>query len=182
MRLTFEQHAEQIASLYRAPAVGRPAGLANATLVRTLLECVAAGNYMEIAAHIVGMSKQTIYNWLKRGEQGEPPYDQFLDAYQKASAVAEVAAVAAIRAAGAAGPEYWLASQTFLERRFPERWARRQGRETGPEVVVQIGATREALAIVERQVRVVEAREQPADEKFSPPADPPVGSGLPVTR
>jgi len=57
-------------------------------------------------------------------------------AYQKASAVAEVAAVAAIRAAGAAGPEFWLASQTFLERRFPERWARRQDRETGPPLIV----------------------------------------------
>jgi len=81
--------------------------------------------------------------------------------------------VAAIRAAGAAGPEYWLASQTFLERRFPERWARRQGRETGPEVVVQIGATCDHLPAVGGQARVVEAKAQPANERRSPAVDRP---------
>jgi hypothetical protein len=100
-----------------------------------------------------------------------------LDAYQKASAVAEVAAVAAIRDAGAAGPEYWLASQTFLERRFPERWARRSHEQTAPVIVVR--PTRETLAAVERQVRVVQARAQPVDERLLPPADPPVDSRRP---
>jgi len=89
--------------------------------------------------------------------------------------------MAAIRAAGAAGPQFWLASMTFLERRFPERWSRRQDREPGPPVIV-VGATRDHLAAVERQVRVVEARKQPVDERLSPPADPPVDSGPPVTR
>jgi len=32
---------------------------------------------------------------------------------------------------------------------------------------------------VERQVRVVEARAQPVDERLSPPADPPVDSRRP---
>jgi hypothetical protein len=140
MRMTFDQHAAQIATLYRARAVGRPSGLANATLVRTLLECLAAGNYMEVAAHIVGVSKQTIYNWLKRGEQGEVPYDLFLDAYKKATAIAEADALTNVRRAGNTDPRYWAASMTFLERRFPERWARRRDADGGPKIVVQIGA------------------------------------------
>ena len=174
----WQAHAEAIANSYTSPHVGRSSAMRDVTAVAILLNALAAGNFLCTAAHLSGLSKQTVYNWIKRGEAGEHPYDQFLDAYQKASAVAEVAAVAAVRAAGAAGPEYWLASQTFLERRFPERWTRRQDREPGPPVIV-VGATRDHLAAVERQVRVVEARAQPADEKLWPPADPPVDSRRP---
>src|SRR5262245_33279576 len=98
--------AEAIATSYARPRVGRCSAISNVTAVTTLLRLLALGNFLEAAAHLSGLSKQTVYNWLKRGEAGEPPYDRFVDAYQKASAVAEAAAVAAIRAAGAARPEY----------------------------------------------------------------------------
>jgi hypothetical protein len=67
------------------------------------------------------------------------PYDVFLDAYKKATAIAEATAVENVRRAGT-DPLYWAASMTFLERRFPERWARRRDADSGPKIVVQIGA------------------------------------------
>jgi hypothetical protein len=36
-------------------------------------------------------------------------------------------------------PRFWAASMTYLERRHPERWARRSEGQDGPKVVVQIG-------------------------------------------
>jgi hypothetical protein len=176
----WEAHAEAIANSYTSPHVGRSSAIRDVTAVATLLKALAAGNFLCTAAHLAGLSKQTVYNWIKRGEAGEHPYDRFVDAYQKASAVAEVAAVAAIRAAGAAGPEYWLASQTFLERRFPERWARRSQDETAPVIVVR--PTHEALAAVERQVHVLKATAQAADPRVSPPADSPIDFRPPVSR
>jgi|SRR5215472_14171870 len=136
----FELEAQSIADSYSPHGVGRCPRLANANTVRTFLDAVAAGNYLQTAASIAGLSKQTVHNWLKRGEQGEVPYDLFLDAYKKATASAEAAAVDAVRQAGSANPRYWAASMTSLERRFPERWARRRDVDGGPKIIVQIGA------------------------------------------
>jgi hypothetical protein len=36
-------------------------------------------------------------------------------------------------------PQFWAAEMTYLERRFPEKWGRRQDSQDGPKVVVQIG-------------------------------------------
>jgi hypothetical protein len=36
-------------------------------------------------------------------------------------------------------PRFWAADMTFLERRAPDRWGRRQNDESVPRVVVQIG-------------------------------------------
>jgi hypothetical protein len=46
--------------------------------------------------------------------------------------------VSKVRKAGA-DPRFWAASMTYLERRHPERWARRSEGNDGPKVVVQIG-------------------------------------------
>lgn len=46
--------------------------------------------------------------------------------------------VAKVREAGK-DPRFWAASMTYLERRHPERWARRQDSNDGPKVIVQIG-------------------------------------------
>jgi len=160
--VSFRAEANRIARDYKPPIVGRAATLGNAGIIRAFLRSMAAGNYLDTAADVAGISKQTVYNWIKRGEAHERPYDRFLDAYKKACATAEANAVHEVRTAGKAGPQHWTASMTFLERRFPERWARRQDRETGPQVVVQIGATPDQVALIERQVRAV-AGPQTAD-------------------
>jgi hypothetical protein len=36
-------------------------------------------------------------------------------------------------------PRFWAAEMTYLERRHPDRWGRRQEEAAGPKVVVQIG-------------------------------------------
>lgn len=58
---------------------------------------------------------------------------------EKAQALAEAEVLETVRKAGQAGPQYWPASMTLLERRHPEKWGKRQDSESGPKVVVQIG-------------------------------------------
>ena len=83
------------------------------------------GHFAKTAAETSGVSEQTLYVWLKKGEDPDryPEHAAFLEAYRKAEATAEERAIRAIQAAF---PEDWRAAMTYLERRHPERWARRQ--------------------------------------------------------
>ena len=130
--------AKTIADGYTPPATGRPAAIANPLLVQELLTAIDDGNYIETACDLAGIAKASVYDWIKRGEAGETPFDLFAYAVKRASARAEAEAVNDVRAAGK-DPRFWAASMTYLERRHPDRWARRAEDNAGPKVVVQIG-------------------------------------------
>lgn len=130
--------ARDIAGAFQPAYNGAHSRIAEADTVQQLLEAVEAGNYIETAAELAGLSKVTVYNWLKRAEANETPYVALANALKRASARAEAAEVTKVRNAGN-DPRFWAASMTYLERRHPERWARRQDGNDGPKVVVQIG-------------------------------------------
>ncbi len=89
---------------------------------------IRAGAYAEQAARAAGIAPSTYYDWLRRGEAGEPTFSEFSEALRAGEAEAEIAAVATIREAAQAGD--WRAAAHYLERRHPERW----GRGTRPGV------------------------------------------------
>lgn len=132
------EQAQTIANLYQRPTVGRPSDIGSPTTVQQFLEAVGEGNYIETAAKLAGISKAVVYNWIKRGEAGEQPYDRFVDALQRAEARAEAAMVRNVRKASEL-PQFWAAAATHLERRHPDRWGKRQDDTNQPKVVVQIG-------------------------------------------
>jgi hypothetical protein len=131
--------AKEIASTYRKPATGRPSGLADVRRLFKLLSLISRGNYLETAARAAGFSKQSIYSCRRLAETGDAPAIAFVDALERAEALAEVEAVDAVRRAGQAGPQFWAAAMTRLERRHPDRWGRRQDDAGAPKVIVQIG-------------------------------------------
>ncbi len=90
-----------------------------------ILRKMREGHYAKTAAETSGITEQTLYIWLKKGEDPDryPEHAAFLEAYRKAEATAEEQAIKAIQAAF---PDDWRAAMTYLERRHPERWARRQ--------------------------------------------------------
>lgn len=101
---------------------------------------------METACILAGISKSIYYQWIERAEQeierllnleknGEenPEFDpdelifvEFLDAVQKASAYAEDDAIKTIKKAA---KDDWKAAMLFLERRFHDRWKKRDKME-----------------------------------------------------
>ena len=129
-------------------AAGRPTKLTPETHAR-IVQAIQAGNYIETAAAYAGISKNTLYEWLRRGarekerlasnrrarpQKAEQPYLEFADAVEKALAEAEVRDVVTVLKAADAGQ--WQAAAWRLERKFPERWGykvKMQQEISGPE-------------------------------------------------
>jgi transposase len=103
--------------------MGRPTKL-TPELQKRIVKLVRDGNYIETAAIAAGITKQTFYNWMERGKAGEEPFAEFFDALKRAEAEAEAEIAATVRAGLRDAPQ-WQSAMTFLERRWPTRWGRR---------------------------------------------------------
>ncbi len=88
-----------------------------------IIAAIRAGNYASVAAEYAGISERTFYNWLQWGqERGRGPYFHFLQAVKTAERESEVRAVAIIQKHM---DDNWQAAMTYLERKHPSRWGRR---------------------------------------------------------
>lgn len=83
---------------------------------------IAAGNYQETACELAGIHPSTFYLWMARGEGGRKPYSEFFEAIKKAEAAAEAKRIQQITKASDTD---WKAAAWYLERRYPDRWGRR---------------------------------------------------------
>jgi hypothetical protein len=96
-----------------------------------LIALLRAGNYVQQACEAAGVSRRTFYDWWQRGdpagkESHRAPLRRFRRDCEQATAEAEARQVAVV--AGAAR-QSWQAAAWWLERRYPERWARASQRE-----------------------------------------------------
>lgn len=92
-----------------------------------IVRAIAAGNYLKVAARSSGISEDTVQEWINRGEiEEEGIYHDFAKAIRDAEAEAEKAIVGEWQKQI---PTNWQACATFLERRHPDRWGRRERRE-----------------------------------------------------
>jgi hypothetical protein len=103
---------------------GRPCKL-TPEVQQKICDLIQAGNYDYIAAQAAGISVDTFYLWKREGEEAiragkEDNYFKFLKAIKNAEAKREAASVARV----VADPS-WQATMTYLERRYPERWSKR---------------------------------------------------------
>jgi hypothetical protein len=106
--------------------VGAPSKLDHAT-INTLVEALELGLTWEVAAATIGVHKSTLHGWRDKGaadlEAGKPTlYADLVDRLTRAVAVAELELVRTVKAHG---PVDWRAAAWILERRHPDRWARR---------------------------------------------------------
>ena len=114
-----------------------------------------------------GISDQTLANWRLRGEGGEEPFLGFLVALKKAEAEIEAEMAAVVVDQGRKGQ--WLASMTYLERRFPKRWGRQERieiEETGRVVLSEIAKA------IRPQIETVNPDGTPVDS-IAPDTSPP---------
>jgi hypothetical protein len=101
---------------------GRPT-LMTDELVDQLLSMLRAGSYVGTAARAAGIGRQTLADWLKRGEHAPEgdPYRELRDQIDQARAEGEARNVARVQAAAV---ESWQAAAWLLERQYPERWGK----------------------------------------------------------
>lgn len=126
-------------------------------LVQQICSYLEAGNYLQTACHAVGITQTTYYRWLGIGNEvntlveARPDADELKERMMQgelvlglhadqvrcfefrervliASARSEAFAVAMVRKHM---PDQWTAAMTFLERRFPNRWKRREQIDVG---------------------------------------------------
>ena len=87
---------------------------------------------------MAGITNRAIQIWMQRADEGDTRYDAFANVVRAAEALAESNAVRNVRAAGK-DARFWAAEMTWLERRYPDKWGRRQEDAGVPQVVVNIG-------------------------------------------
>lgn len=92
------------------------------TIQARMVQAIEGGNYAPTAAEYAGIGVSTHYDWLKKGESGESPYAEYLEAIKKAEAVAEVRNVTLIQNAAA---NTWTAAAWYLERKHWDRWGKK---------------------------------------------------------
>ena len=103
----------------------------------TIVKAIMAGNYMETAAAYAGISKNTLYDWLRQGrrerdrvvknprfrvQKALAGFVEFSYAVEKALAFAEVADLQKV---SNATTEHWQAAAWKLERRHPGKYGRK---------------------------------------------------------
>lgn len=116
---------------------GRPVKLTD-KMRDELVQVIRSGNYIETACAYVGINKSTFYEWMKRGarekqrvednprakvRKSEAPFVELSNAVEKALAHAEIRDVAII---GRSAESDWKAAAWRLERKFPNRWGRKE--------------------------------------------------------
>jgi predicted DNA-binding protein YlxM (UPF0122 family) len=114
---------------------GRPTKLTK-ELIEEIAQYLRAGNYIETTAALVGINRDSIYEWLKRGNaeiervsksnrarirKREEIFVEFTDTVKKAQAQAEAMLVGLI---GQAAQKNWTAAAWRLERKYPDKWGR----------------------------------------------------------
>ncbi len=85
-------------------------------LVNQLIEYIKAGNYIQTACDVVGISKETFYKWIKNKSD-------FSDAIKKAEAQAIARNLTIIQIAA---KKNWQAAAWFLERKDYQNWGRKE--------------------------------------------------------
>lgn len=103
-------------------ANGRPTKL-TIEIQTKVCDAIRGGNYRETAAMWVGVPPETLSRWMKKTGA---KYLAFRRAVLEAERAAEIRAVALVMKAAAEDPSH---AKWWLERKFPERWARRDRHE-----------------------------------------------------
>lgn len=112
--------------------MGRPSSF-TPEIGRKVCAAIRAGNYLETAAGAADIHRNTLRNWIQRGEQGEEPFADFLCAVKRAEAYAEKKLLRLVRQ----GLDGWQSKAWIMERRWPAKW--------GGRVRVTVSEERESL-------------------------------------
>ncbi len=132
----------------------------NPVLIAKICHIVSAGNYRTAAYRKLGIADATFKDWLERGDEDakagwETPYSALVTLLKAAEAEAEVAVVKKVVDA-ADNPAYWAAGMTYLERKHPDRWGRRERRQT------ELGPGQERITVTRIEIH----RPAPSQEKI----------------
>ena len=110
---------------------GKPT-LCTPAVIGAIAAAVRDGMYPGSALDAAGISATSHSYWVQRALEDDNAglddsiYCQYSRAVKIAEADAEAEMIKTVREAAHAGPQYWPAGMTMLERRHPDRWGKRE--------------------------------------------------------
>ena len=137
-------------------------------VIERVARLVGSGVFLETAAASAGVSRSTLYEWLKRGAaEEEGLYARFRKAIDKAIANAEIKDWQAI---GRATKTDWRAAAWRLSRRHPERFAQRSALQVSSSPTLLESAEADLTRISDEDLEKLEAiaGRYVEDEEISP--------------
>jgi transposase len=148
---------------------GRPTKL-TPELTAEIVRLLRLGNYVETAAQACGVSKDTLYLWLRKGARANSgPHKDFSDAVKDAMFKAEITLTGLIARAAQGTkekPGAWQAAAWLLERTRPERYRLRAGAdvESTVEVTGKNGSPFSVLTSEQLLALIDATRPKPSNE------------------
>ncbi len=102
----------------------------NPGMIEALSLAIAKGNYAVTASRLCGIDEHTLMNWTNQGLADilagrENLYTQLVSALKEAEAQSETDMVELVRNTAVEKKDGYL-GMTYLERRHPDRWGRRE--------------------------------------------------------
>lgn len=90
-----------------------------------IIGAISAGVTHEVAAQAVGINQVTLVRWIKRSKRADasPEMRKFGEELKAAEASAELRWITRINEAS---KNYWQAAAWLLERKYPEKWGKRE--------------------------------------------------------
>ena len=155
--------ARHIKSLVPPPAFGQgapPLTLKDECVARILLS-LKLGTYRDTAVRAAGISRTTLYNTIARAKQGDPDAVALVEALDEAEADGERWHAENI---ACHAKKTWVASAWTLERKYPERYGRRDREGQSAQVTVICGG--ESQVSVSIQSSPPPAELSPADSQM----------------
>jgi hypothetical protein len=154
-------------------ADGRPGRRSQCTpeLTEKFCEVIRAGNYMETAARVCGVPEDLVRVWMHRGgKQASGKFHDFANAVGQALAESEMGMVQIIQGQAKAS---WKAAAWYLERRFSERWGKKESVNVNGHIdgltgdggfLTTVADNPDALQAAEDFLRAVRTRRNPNGE------------------
>jgi hypothetical protein len=106
--------------------MGRPSKLTSEVADR-IISSIKSGNFRNTAARWAGIGERTMRDWMTRGEaHPKSPFGSFRRRVMEAEKAAEMRCVAIVMKAAANDAKH---AEWWLERKYPQRWGRKQRHE-----------------------------------------------------
>lgn len=151
---SFIERTEEIRE--RVPSKGNYHTKLTKELCDEICTYIEMGNYINRSCEAVGISPSTYNNWKKKGRKGIEPYATFLERIEKVEAKAEINHLGLIHDVAESGN--WLASAWILERRYPNRFGKRERMElqTDNDFKLEISTARSPYQMGEQERKLLE--------------------------
>ncbi|MFP5116088.1 hypothetical protein ACSU64_27655 [Bacillaceae bacterium C204] len=135
-------------------------------LIKDAAKLLKGGNYVETVCEYLGIGTTTWYRWMQEGEVAKSGLKrEFRDVVKKAEAEAEIRLITDLQKI-AETDQKWQALAWMLERKYPDRWGRKDKVSADVQHSGEVVDRHEHNVSIEQKVEHVESKYGSAIERI----------------